>query len=103
MNVMTNYYTDVIMVVLICHVKKEDTLAPVVMVTPFMPIITLVKVRAVIPQYNKAIITDINECSDNNGGCNHYCNNTIGSYYCSCKEGYQLTEDNPLKCEGQYY
>ena len=48
------------------------------------------------------MVTDIDECLNNNGGCDHKCTNTIGSYYCSCEEGYQLTEDNHMKCEGQY-
>ncbi|CAH1238872.1 SCUBE3 [Branchiostoma lanceolatum] len=33
---------------------------------------------------------DVNECSSNNGGCDHYCDDTVGSYYCSCRPGYQL-------------
>jgi len=36
---------------------------------------------------------DINECSDSNGGCQHNCTNTIGSYYCSCDAGYSLDQD----------
>ncbi|XP_019631490.1 PREDICTED: neurogenic locus notch homolog protein 1-like [Branchiostoma belcheri] len=35
--------------------------------------------------------TDINECSSNNGGCAHNCVNTDGSYYCTCRTGYQLS------------
>ena len=36
------------------------------------------------------IIVDINECNVNNGGCEHSCTNTVGSYTCSCNTGYQL-------------
>jgi len=34
--------------------------------------------------------TDINECLTNNGGCdsNSICTNTLGTFSCSCKEGY---------------
>uniref|UniRef100_A0A8C9WIZ8 Growth arrest-specific 6 n=1 Tax=Scleropages formosus TaxID=113540 RepID=A0A8C9WIZ8_SCLFO len=35
---------------------------------------------------------DINECSNNNGGCEHLCNNTLGSYRCSCQQGYVLAD-----------
>ena len=42
---------------------------------------------------------DINECDVFNGGCSHYCNNTDGSYYCSCPVGYELV--NELLCEGK--
>ena len=38
------------------------------------------------------VITDINECNQGNGGCEHTCNNTIGSYYCTCNTGYQLSK-----------
>eukprot|EP00058_Branchiostoma_floridae_P007025 XP_002592513.1 hypothetical protein BRAFLDRAFT_69004 [Branchiostoma floridae] len=37
------------------------------------------------------ICEDIDECSNNNGGCNHTCVNTAGSYHCTCRTGYQLS------------
>lgn len=36
---------------------------------------------------------DIDECAVDNGGCNHFCNNYIGGYYCSCRSGYELQSD----------
>uniref|UniRef100_A0A665TWI5 Growth arrest-specific 6 n=1 Tax=Echeneis naucrates TaxID=173247 RepID=A0A665TWI5_ECHNA len=33
---------------------------------------------------------DVDECSKKNGGCEHECNNTMGSYHCSCHQGYML-------------
>uniref|UniRef100_A0A8C6PEY9 Growth arrest specific 6 n=1 Tax=Nothobranchius furzeri TaxID=105023 RepID=A0A8C6PEY9_NOTFU len=34
---------------------------------------------------------DVDECIENgNGGCDQECNNTIGSYRCSCHQGYML-------------
>lgn len=42
--------------------------------------------------------TDIDECAVNNGGCMHECKNTIGSYICSCHNGYIL-HDNGLDCK----
>ena len=35
---------------------------------------------------------DIDECKNNNGGCDTKCENTFGSYFCTCNEGYQLDE-----------
>ena len=32
--------------------------------------------------------SDTNECNNNNGGCNQTCTNTVGSYTCSCSNGY---------------
>ncbi|XP_078603929.1 fibulin-7-like [Branchiostoma floridae x Branchiostoma japonicum] len=37
------------------------------------------------------ICKDIDECRHNNGGCAHGCVNTVGSYYCTCRTGYQLS------------
>ena len=34
---------------------------------------------------------EINECNQGNGGCEHTCTNTAGSFYCSCNTGYQLS------------
>lgn len=34
-------------------------------------------------------LLDINECADDNGNCEHYCTNYIGSYECSCRDGYE--------------
>nr|XP_057945236.1 growth arrest-specific protein 6 [Doryrhamphus excisus] len=33
---------------------------------------------------------DVDECSKRNGGCDHDCQNTMGSYHCSCHQGYML-------------
>jgi len=38
--------------------------------------------------------TDINECLTNNGGCDHICINTRGSYQCSCNTSFVLAADN---------
>ena len=35
----------------------------------------------------------MNECSTNGHGCSQICNNTDGSYICSCREGYSLNDD----------
>ena len=45
------------------------------------------------------MIIDIDECDISNGGCEHNCTNTIGSFVCSCNDGYNLTE-NALNCTG---
>ena len=41
---------------------------------------------------------DINECLVSNGGCEHICLNTNGSYQCSCQSGFKLT--NNIFCSG---
>ena len=43
---------------------------------------------------------DINECQTDNGGCTQTCDNTDGSYQCSCIEGYELTDDGH-SCTGR--
>ena len=45
------------------------------------------------------IPTDINECEL--GYCNHFCNNSEGSFTCSCQDGYALENDNRT-CVGKF-
>ena len=45
--------------------------------------------------------TDIDECSTNNGGCNHVCTNTVGSFNCSCNDGFSLNADR-ASCNGNF-
>lgn len=35
----------------------------------------------------------MDECATNNGGCQHECQNTIGSYICACHNGFTLHEN----------
>ena len=44
-------------------------------------------------------LSDINECQTDNGGCTQTCDNTDGSYQCSCWDGYELTSDG-YSCTG---
>lgn len=44
---------------------------------------------------------DKDECQDNNGGCQDKCVNTIGSYICSCREGFVLQKDKHSCKEGE--
>ncbi|XP_033117677.1 tolloid-like protein 1 isoform X1 [Anneissia japonica] len=37
---------------------------------------------------------DIDECEQNNGGCQHVCTNTLGSYTCSCRNGFTLHQND---------
>ena len=45
------------------------------------------------------LCSDINECRTDNGGCIQICSNTIGSYQCSCLNGYELANDGHT-CSG---
>ena len=44
---------------------------------------------------------DINECDTNTNSCNQTCVNTIGSYVCTCLEGYIVT--NGTHCIGRFF
>ena len=48
---------------------------------------------AILYTHDSNFIADINECLIDNGGCTHTCDNTDGSYQCSCNKGYELTSD----------
>ena len=45
-------------------------------------------------------VTDIDECTSNNGGCQHNCSNTDGSFECSCRNGYTPGRDG-RSCMGK--
>lgn len=45
---------------------------------------------------------DIDECKFANGGCAQVCSNTIGSFQCKCRVGYQLI-GNKEDCEGEQH
>ena len=46
--------------------------------------------------------TDINECIEITPAvCSHNCTNTIGSYNCSCRIGYQLNATDSSSCDGK--
>ena len=46
------------------------------------------------------MFSDIDECLDNNGGCNHTCTNTAGSHECGCWQGYFLSDGDGRTCLG---
>ena len=45
--------------------------------------------------------SDIDECEQGSDGCDHNCTNTVGSYYCTCMDGYELESDNHT-CTGMH-
>ena len=44
--------------------------------------------------------SDTNECINNNGGCDHICRNTFGSFLCECRLGFKLDLDR-RRCIGK--
>ena len=44
---------------------------------------------------------DINKCEALNGGCEHQCKNTNGSYTCECNKGFSLN-GNGKTCSGNF-
>ena len=42
---------------------------------------------------------DIDECLSPDNGCEQICNNTVGSYVCSCMNGFTLNADGRT-CDG---
>ena len=38
--------------------------------------------------------SDIDECVQGLAVCSQKCNNTVGSYFCTCMDGYELESDN---------
>lgn len=46
------------------------------------------------------VCPDVNECSQQNGGCNQICYNKPGSFHCACYSGYSLSTDGRT-CQGE--
>lgn len=63
----------------------------------FLPGCPLV-VRPAQPAKPSALSADKDECSKNNGGCQHECLNSFGSYECQCRSGFVL-HDNKHDCK----
>ena len=45
------------------------------------------------------MLPDINECQLNDHGCSDTCENSVGSFSCTCPEGHILMHDMKT-CEG---
>lgn len=50
--------------------------------------------------FSKTNLADEDQCSQNNGGCQHICVNAIPGHNCSCNPGHTLNEDG-FKCDGK--
>lgn len=48
--------------------------------------------------YNMPFCSDLDECAQDTSLCDQVCNNTFGSYICSCEPGYLLVGED---CEGK--
>ncbi len=49
--------------------------------------------------FTETLSLDIDECELNNDLCGQVCENTDGSYLCTCEGGFQLVEGTS-QCEG---
>lgn len=47
------------------------------------------------------VLAEYDECDTGEHGCDHECVNTLGSFKCECKIGYELHSDGK-KCEGEW-
>ena len=56
--------------------------------------------RPEILQYLYFFNTDIDECTANSSTCEQLCSNTIGSFVCSCMDGYRLNITDNSTCDG---
>ena len=45
------------------------------------------------------LLSDVDECTNNNGGCEQLCENKEGSHECKCNSGFTLEGDGK-SCKG---
>ncbi|XP_078658285.1 uncharacterized protein LOC144903747 [Branchiostoma floridae x Branchiostoma belcheri] len=65
-------------------------------VPPMVAVDPVLKSAPTLPEVTPVpVMMDINECSTNggHGSCSQVCSNTVGSYSCSCNDGYSLDTD----------
>ncbi len=60
----------------------------------------LISLPVLITIYLSLFNLDINECNSTMEVCQQTCINTNGSYYCQCREEYELNDDNST-CSGK--
>ncbi|XP_059143177.1 tolloid-like protein 1 [Physella acuta] len=48
--------------------------------------------------FRATFVKELDECKNNDHGCDHICVNTLGSYRCECRIGYELHSDGK-RCE----
>uniref|UniRef100_UPI003590046C uncharacterized protein n=1 Tax=Myxine glutinosa TaxID=7769 RepID=UPI003590046C len=70
-------------------VQHQQTCVPALFLNPSM--IHPIKGINTYHMYN--CFTDVDECLENNGGCEQLCSNVAGSFRCSCHHGYLLSPD----------
>lgn len=46
-------------------------------------------------------LVDVDECETNTDNCAQNCLNTIGSFQCSCYDGFQILEDGSGTCTSE--
>ena len=67
------------------------TCAPITLMLPSFVTVSAFPLQMCL--YNDAYFTAASECEVNNAGCDHFCNETLYSYTCSCYPGYTLHTD----------
>ena len=68
-----------------------------------VPFLWLLILLATYIMHLRPLLLDIDECAEANAelnNCEQNCNNTVGSFECSCRQGYQPVEGAPNRCEG---
>lgn len=77
---------------------KEETVEKTPATMIFQPDRMLLCVN-IVTTVSSIFLPDINECQEDNGGCQHTCTNTPGSFVCACHSGYSLDVDKK-SCQG---
>jgi len=55
----------------------------------------------IISQDNRKHCVDVDECQTGNHQCSHICTNLNGTYACSCRQGFQLSDRHSGVCRAE--